>query len=373
MKLSNITWLSVKELRSLWHDRILLLLIIWAFSGGIYAMAKSTSVSVSHAPIAIVDQDHSQLSGRFFGLFTPPWFKPPVSLEEDEIDLQLDRGNYTFVLVIPHRFEADLRAGRQPELQLIIDATRMSQAFLGSSYIQQIIQQELMETLYGRADTTSLPIQLQTRVWFNPNLESSWFGSVMEIINNITLLSIILTGAALIREREHGTLEHLMVMPLTPAEIMLSKLLSNACAVLLGAGLSVFLVVQGLLEVPIRGSIPLFLCGAAVHLFAAGSIGIFLGTLARSMPQFGLLLILTILPLQLLSGGITPRESMPEAVQQFMLLAPTTHFVSLAQAILYRGAGLNVVWPALLATGTIGLAFFGLTLSLFRRSLAREH
>lgn len=373
MKVSNIAQLGIKELRSLWHDRVLLLLIVWAFSGGIYAMAKSSSVAVHNAPIAIVDQDRSLLSTRLQTLFTPPWFKAPDLLEEQQVDLALDRGNYTFVLFIPHRFEAELRAGQQPELQLIIDATRMTQAFLGSRYIQQIVQQELLQTLNDRPDNSELPIRLETRVWFNPNLESSWFGSVMEIINNITLLSIILTGAALIREREHGTLEHLMVMPLTPAEIMLAKLTANTCVVLLAASLSLYLVVQWALDVPISGSIPLFLAGAAIHLFAAGSIGIFLGTLARSMPQFGLLLILTILPLQLLSGGITPRESMPETVQQLMLLAPTTHFVSFAQAILYRGAGLAVVWPSFLATAGIGLVFFLLTLGLFRRSLAREH
>src|SRR5690606_33018444 len=110
--------------------------------------------------------------------------------------------------------------------------------------------------------------------------------------------------------------------------------------------------------VPIEGSIPLFLFGAVLHLFATTSMGIFLGTIGRSMPQFGLLIILVLVPLQMLSGGATPRESMPEVVQFVMLGAPTTHFIMLAQAILFRAAGLDVVWPQLAALAVIGTVFF---------------
>lgn len=117
------------------------------------------------------------------------------------------------------------------------------------------------------------------------------------------------------------------------------------------------LMVQGVLQVPIEGSIPLFMLGVALSLFATTSIGIFMGTVARSMPQLGLLMILVLLPLQMLSGGSTPRESMPQAVQDIMLTMPTTHFVSLAQAILYRGADFSIVWPQFLTLLAIGGVF----------------
>jgi ABC-2 type transport system permease protein len=122
--------------------------------------------------------------------------------------------------------------------------------------------------------------------------------------------------------------------------------------------------------VPVAGSVPLFLCGALLHLFATTSMGIFLGTVARSMPQLGLLVMLVVLPLEVLSGGMTPRESMPEFVRTIMLAAPTTHFVSLAQAILYRGAGFDVVWPQFLAIAAIGSALFAGALARFRRTVA---
>jgi ABC-2 type transport system permease protein len=217
----------------------------------------------------------------------------------------------------------------------------------------------------------SAPVDLVVRARFNPSLNKTWFGGVMQIINNVTMLSIILTGAALIREREHGTIEHLRVMPVTPAEIMLAKVWSMGAVVLLACGVSLKLVVQGWLHVPIEGSVALFMAGAALCLFATTAMGIFMATIARSMPQFGLLMVLTLLPLQLLSGGATPRESMPQLVQDVMLLAPTTHFVSMAQAILYRGAGLNVVWPQFLAMFAIGSTVFALSLARFRKTISQ--
>ena len=220
-----------------------------------------------------------------------------------------------------------------------------------------------------RADTVAT-VALNLRARFNPELNQFWFGSVMQIINSVTMLSIILTGAALIREREHGTVEHLLVMPVTPFEIMAAKVWAMALVVLTTTACSLTLVVQGLLRVPIEGSVTLFLVGTALHLFATTSLGIFLGTIARSMPQFGLLMMLVLLPLQILSGSATPRESMPDAVQWIMLAAPNTHFVILAQAILYRGAGLAVVWPQLISLALIGSLLFSLSLARFRKTIA---
>ncbi|MEA3219504.1 MAG: Inner membrane transport permease YhhJ [Immundisolibacter sp.] len=246
----------------------------------------------------------------------------------------------------------------------------MSQAFAGSGYIQTIVNDEVRAFVQRSREVPELPVDLALRARFNPQLEKSWFGAIMEVINNVTMLSIVLTGAALIREREHGTVEHLLVMPVTPLEIMASKVWAMGLVVLVATAMALTVVVQGWLAVPIQGSLALFLAGAALHLFATTSMGIFLGTVARSMPQFGLLMILVLLPLEMLSGGATPRESMPAAVQYIMLAAPNTHFVMLAQSILYRGAGITAVWPQFLAIAAIGSVLFALVLARFRRSLA---
>ncbi|CAM3948774.1 ABC transporter permease [Roseateles saccharophilus] len=370
LNLAHVYRLGIKELWSLWRDPMMLVLIVYTFSISIYVAATAMPESLRHAAIAIVDEDASPLSARLAASFYPPQFRSPDLIPARDIDPGMDRGDYTFVLVIPPGFQRDVLAGRQPALQLNIDATRMSQAFTGGGYIQQIVAGEVNAFVQRQAGGAAMPVELALRMRFNPNLEHAWFGSLMEIINNVTMLSIILTGAALIREREHGTVEHLLVMPVTPAEIMLAKVWSMGLVVLVAAMASLALVVQGALHVPVQGSVALFGLAAALHLFATTSMGIFLATLARSMPQFGMLLVLVLLPLQMLSGGVTPRESLPEAVRWIMTAAPTTHFVAAGQAILYRGAGLDVVWPQLLTVAAIGSALFAAALSRFRKTIA---
>ena len=369
--LANIFRLGVKELWSLARDPMMLILIAVSFTLMIYTAATAMPETLHNAPIAVVDEDASPLSARIASAFYPPHFTPPAFNTSAQADAGMDAGKYTFSVNIPPNFQRDVLAGRPAEIQLNVDATRMSQAFTGSSYIQQIVTDEINEFVKRYRAPTELPVELAVRMRFNPNLTQAWFGAMMEIINNVTMLSIILTGAALIREREHGTIEHLLVMPVTPTEIMVAKVWSMGLVVLASAGLSLTFIVRGLLHVPIEGSVALFLAGAALHLFATTSMGIFMATLARSMPPFGMLLVLVLLPLQMLSGGTTPRESMPDFVQHIMLAAPTTHFVELGQAILYRGAGLSVVWQPFLALALIGTVLFAFSLARFRKTLSQ--
>ncbi|MCG2842035.1 ABC transporter permease [Sandaracinobacter sp. RS1-74] len=369
-KLSNIYRLGIKELWSLWRDPAMLFLIFYIFTLAVYTSAKAAPDSLQRASIAIVDEDNSALSQRIVSAFFPPQFMPPAMIAPSQIDPLMDAGLYTFVMHIPSGFQRDALAARRAEIQLNTDATRMSQAFSGSGNIQQIALGEVNEFLQRYRAQPASPVGLELRARFNPTLDNVWFGALSQIINQITMLSIILTGAALIREREHGTIEHLLVMPVTPFELMLSKVLSMGLVVLAAAFLSLNIVVRGALGVPIAGSLPLFFAGAALLLFATTSMGIFMATIARNMPQFGMLVVLVLLPLQMLSGGTTPRESMPELVQTVMLAAPTTHFVELGQAILFRGAGLDVVWPQFLAIATIGAIFFGVALGRFRKAIA---
>ncbi len=368
--LANIYRLGVKELWSLWRDPMMLFLIVYTFTVAVYTAGTAMPETLHRTPIAIVDEDDSALSQRLIGAFYPPSFTPPVRISQAEVDPGLDAGRYTLVLAIPPDFQRDLLAGRQPALQLNLDATRMSQAFAGSGFAQQIVLGEVAEFLQRQRVVTPSPVELATRVRFNPTLSNTWFGSPMELVNLVTMLSIILTGAALIREREHGTVEHLLVMPVTPTEIMLAKIWAMALVVLLASALSLNGVIRGLLQVPIEGSLGLFFCGVTLHLFATTSMGIFMATLARSMPQFGLLMVLVMMPLQMLSGGVTPRESMPAWVQWAMSLAPTTHFTELSQAILYRGAGIDVVWSSFVALALIGSVLFALSLRRFRATIA---
>jgi len=369
-KPAHILALTIKELTSLRHDRVLLLFLVYAFSVAIYMPAAGSVIGVHHASVAIVDEDRSYLSRQLSTALLPPQFQAPISLAYDQLDTSMDSGRYTFVIDIPPHFQTDLNAGRSPHMQINVDATAMSQAFMGAGYIARIFAKELLAYRSRDNQAVATPITLVTRSLFNPNLDGGWFLAVIQIVNNITILAIVLTGTALLREREHGTLDHLLVLPLTPFEIMLSKIGSNALVVVSCTWLSLEGVVKYALGVPLTGSMVLFLAATAMYLFAANSLGIFLATLARSTPQFGLLAIPVIIPMLLLSGGSTPLESMPNWLQWVMQLSPSTHFVSLATAILFRNAGLGLVWPDLLALTAIGSVFFGVTLLRFRSSLS---
>jgi len=363
---ANIFWLGVKELRSFMRDFVLLGLVVYAFSLAVTLQARSFSQELHNASIAIVDEDHSELSRRIARAFLPPLFQPPQYIAERDIVPLMNKGRYTFVVDIPPNFQRDVLGGRRPPLQVDIDATAMVQAGLGSGYVQQIISTEIADFL-SRAEGGPLStVNLDVRIVFNPNITTAWFTSVMSIINSVTMLAIILAGAALVREREHGTMDHLLVMPLTPFEIAMSKVWANALVITVAVGLSLYLVVRTMLGVPVAGSIPLFMVGVVIYLFFATAIGIFLGTIARSMPQLGLLYMLVYLPMNMLSGSNTPLESMPPWLATIMQASPSTHFVSFAQSILYRGAGFDVVWPQFLAVASIGGLFLVLAILRFR-------
>ena len=367
--IKNIFFLGVKELRGLCRDYMLLILIAYSFSLGIYITGNAAGDTISKAAIAIVDEDHSQLSERIFDAFFPPMFRRAQEITVQEIDPAMDEGKYTFVLVIPPDFEKDVMAGREPAVQLNIDATRMSQAFSGGGYIQQIISREVA-TFVKNGSAAQTPVETVIRNRYNANLTQRWFKTVMQLVSNITMLAIILTGAALIRERENGTLEHLLVMPVTAFEIMFSKVWSMLAVVLAAAMISITVVIMQIMHVPVNGSLLLFGLGVALHLFAVTSLGIFLACIAQNMPQLGMLLILVLLPMQMLSGGSTPMESMPHWVQYVMQAAPTTHFVEFCQAILFRGAGLDVVWKPFAKLLLIGSVLFIFSLQRFRKSVA---
>jgi ABC-2 type transport system permease protein len=369
-RLANIYRLGVKEFFSLRRDLVMVGLIVYAFTYAVYAPTQHAQTELKNASVAVVDEDRSQLSQRLRDALLQPLFQPPAELAANEIDTAMDSGSYTFVIDIPPKFEADVLAGRQPELQINVDATAMTHAGHGATYLQQIIAQEIREFMRGKGAALQEPVSLVVRAKFNPNLNSTWFMGVMQIINMITLLAIMLTGAALIREREHGTLEHLLVMPLTPAEIMIAKVWANGLIIVVAATLSLKVVVQGLLAVPIAGSVPLFVAGTALYLFSVTALGIFLATIARSMPQFGLLALPIFTVMYLLSGGTTPLDSMPRWLQIAMQFSPSTHFVSLAQAILYRSAGFDVVWPSFAAVTAIGVVFFLSALVRFRKTIS---
>lgn len=370
MQVKNIATLGVKELFSMKADPILILLILYIFTFAVYTIAKGVNFEVNNAAIAVVDEDNSPLSRQLTAALLPPQFKTPVKIPASRMDDVLDSGEFVFVVVFPPDFERDVLSGNQPDIQVNIDASAMTLAGNGAVYLQEIFLAEGIQALSPNTQYEDLlPLKFSVRRLFNPNSKSAWFNSVMQVINSVTMLGMILTGAALIREREHGTVEHLLVMPVTPAEIMLAKIWANGLVILLATLLSLKLVVSYVLGVPIRGSVWLFSFASVLFLFSVTSLGILLATLTHSMAQFALLILPVIVVMYLLSGGTTPLESMPQWLQWTMQLSPSTHFVRIAQNILYRGAGLNAVWHLLLILTVQGVVFYSIALARFRKAI----
>ena len=364
----NIYNLMIKELKIVLYDKGMLIFIVYVFSVAIYIGGTKTSTELKNGSIAFVDSDKSQLSQRLIDAFYKPRFNTPDIISYYDIDKKMDSGYYTFIVLIPSEFEKDVLSNNVPEIQVNIDATRMTQAGIGASYVRNIINQEI-ETFLKKSSENSFNPKLVTRYKYNQNLTGDWFGSINEIINNIVMISILLSAASLVREREHGTIEHLMVMPLSSFEIMISKILAVCIIVLIGVCFSIFFIVEMLLQIPISGSIALYLFSTFLVLFATTSMGVFIGTIVKNMPQLGIVFILTILPLMMLSGTMSPYESMPLVLQYLMNLMPTSHFVELSQSILFRDAGITIVYKQMINIFLIGVVFFTITLLIFKKSL----
>jgi ABC-2 type transport system permease protein len=364
----NIFHLVIKELRSIRADPVMLLLVVYSFSISVNTVATGAVTEATNLSVGIVDEDGSDLSRQIAEALTRPTFQPPVQITASDIDPMMDQGKLLFVVEIPPNFEADVRAQRKTGIQINVDATAVAQAGNGAGYLNTAIATEIQRFIGGREGSTGVPINLVLRAAFNPNLKTAWFSAMTQVINQITMLTVILTGAALIREREQGTVEHLLVMPVVPSEIMLAKMIANGLVILVAAMLSLQFVVHWWIGSPINGSLLVFLLGATIYALVVAALGILLGTLATTMGQFGLLAMPVLMVTQLLSGSATPMESMPVWLQYFIqTISPTPHFVQFAQAVLFRGADLTLVWRPLLAMLAIGAVYFTIASIRFRK------
>ncbi len=367
--LSNIFWLGTKEIRSFFKDAVMVGFLIWSFSFSVYSEATGSSEAVNNASVAIVDEDRSALTRSIAAALHRPYFQPPDYIAARDIEALMDGSRYMFVIVFPADFEADVRRGEQPEVQLNIDATAVGQAAQGAGYLQAIIDWEVMQFAEAHGDDRAPPIDLALRRAFNPNGTDAWFLAINSILNSLSMIAILLTGAALLREREHGTIEHLLVMPLNAFQIAMAKVWANGLIILVAFSLSMVIMAEQVLSVPIAGSKVLLTFGTAIYLFAAAAIGILLGTMARTMAQFALLTVMAIVPILMLSGGMSPIESQPDYIQPMTWLLPSRHFMEFAQAVVFRGADLVTVWPVVFNMAGLGAVYLAISLAIFRNSI----
>ena len=370
----RLTVMTKKEFLQLMRDAVLLVFIVYAFTADIYLAASGVTLQLNHAATMVRDLDHSAASRELLGRFQPPYFRLDGELASDTEGLRLlDDGSAMLTLDIPPQFERDLATGRQTALQMQVDATNSVLGFLASSYAAQIVggfglEVGLKQLGVGGGNADALPVvDNRTRVWYNPNQNDAWFMGISELLNIITVFAILLPAAAMVREKERGTVEQLLVSPLSPFQIMFPKVISMTAVILLGTALSLFAVLLPGFGLPVKGSLPLFFVLTGLYIFTTAGLGLFAATIARNLAQVGMLTILILAPMLFLSGAWTPPEAMPVWLRQLTFVSPLRYYIDIAFGILLKGQTAGELLPLIGGMLLLGGAVFGFGLYRFRR------
>ncbi|MCP9472678.1 MAG: ABC transporter permease [Nitrospira sp.] len=364
--------MTKKELLQLRRDGPLLLFLIYSFSLSVYISGAGITMQVKSASLVVHDGDRSESSRELIRRFREPTFRFEEEVPEPKVGLErLDQGAAMLFLNIPPRFHEAVRGGEPIALQLQVDTTNAAQALSAASHVARIVggvstelaASRLAATAGGRVD---LPVvESAPRVWYNPNQDETWFQSIAHILRMITLFAFLLPAAALVREKEHGTVEQLLVAPIAPLHIMLSKVLAMTLVILVSTTFAVTVIMKPLFGVPIKGSLTLFLILTALHSVTTAGLGLFAATVTKNQAQIGMISLLVISPMFLLSGITTPYEAMPSWVQSIMAVSPLRYFADITYGILLKGVGLDVLWDSVLAMVLLGGFVFGLGLWRF--------
>ncbi len=365
----------LKEFRQLAADWPIVLIILWGFFGGVYLSGHAGAVDLNDYPVVVLDLSHSAESRELVSRLRRPNFKIVATVHSDrEVVEHLDAARASLAVIVPPDFAHDVQEGRA-RFQVISDGTQAQMATLAAAYVAQIAGQYGVQLLERRAGSltarlASLPqVDARARVEFNPSIEVSWFSSLFELFNMITMTSLLLTAAALVREKEHGTLEQLLVSPLRPAELFAAKIIPSVIVVLVLSPLSLFAIVHGAHGTPLRGSILLFYAVTTLFVFSIASLGLALAVVARNLAQAMMLMLLTLWPMMFLSGAMAPPESMTPWLKVLSLISPLRYYVDLGFQVLFKGNDLAYVWHDVLGIAVLGGALFLFAVWRFRRLL----
>jgi ABC-2 type transport system permease protein len=367
-RLRVMTW---KELLQLFRDTALTVFFLYSFTGDIYIAASGVSMQLKNAAIATLDGDRSDASRELLSRFQPPYFRPigELAAARDSITL-LDDAGAMAVLDIPPRFQERLQRGEQVSVQLQVDTTNSVLGFLASSYGAQIVGKYGLEAATRREGLGGIAgpvLQADTRIWYNPNQNDAWFMGISELLTVVTLFAILLPAAAMVREKERGTIEQLMVTPLSAFQILFPKVIAMTLVILGGSAIALFGILGPVFHVPMRGSLLTFFLITALYVFTTAGLGLLAATVARNLAQVGMLTVVILMPMLLLSGAWTPPEAMPDWMRILAYISPLHYFLDAAYGILLKGAGMDLLWDSVLAMATLGVCVFALGMGRFGR------
>ena len=372
--LQHMRVMTFKELIQFRRDIFLLIVVVYAFSADIYVAGSGIEMELKQAALTVADYDQSPASRDLIYSFRHPQFKfQGMEMSADRAMDLLDAGKTMLYLEIPPDFNEALLSGKPTQVQLLVDTSNSVLGSLATSYAAQIVAgfgiQKAMERLsVGGAMGGGLPVVNSAhRVWFNPNGSDRWFVPINEMITMITMLSIMLPAAAMVREKERGTVEQLLVSPLTPLEIMLPKVLAMTFVILIGVTLAVYGVLGPVFEIPFRGNMLLFYVLTAIYVFSTAGFGLAISTVVNNLAQVGLMVIMLLSPMLLLSGAFVPPEAMPTLLGYIILLSPMHHYIEIVMGIFLKGVGLDVLWPSVMGLLLVGTGVFAFGTWRFRR------
>ncbi|MBN2577623.1 MAG: ABC transporter permease [Pirellulales bacterium] len=336
----------------------------------------AVSTDVKHVRTAVLDFDNSRQSRDLIADFAQSgYFDVKYRLQRDaQVREVLDRGQATVVLYIRHGFAEELRAGRQAQLQMLIDGTDSNTASVVLGYAVKIAsaysENLLVEQFESRLGAILLPgrPELRTRAWFNENLESRNFFVPGVLVIVVSLITLLLTSMAVVREKEIGTIEQILVTPITPAEFILGKTLPFA---VIGAVVAVLVTAVGVFwfEVPLHGSPLLLAAGTGLHVLAMLAAGLLISTVSRTQQQAMITTFFFFFPAMLLSGFAFPVANMPEVVQYLTLVNPLRYFLEIIRAIFLAGVGIEILWPQFLALSMMAVVLLTLAVRRFHKTL----
>jgi ABC-2 type transport system permease protein len=342
----------------------------------VFVFGYAVTTDVRHVETAVLDFDNSQTTRELIARFVGSGYFDVVEHVTDEARGReiMDRSQARAVLRMNSGFEDNLRAGRTAELQVIVDGTDSNTGGIVLDYASRIVQQysddvlsARLARLTGRAPKPGR-VELQTRAWFNENLESRnyYLPGVMAI--TLMLVSLLLTSMAVVREREIGTMEQILVTPIRPTEFILGKTVPFA---LVGFFDVLAITAVGVLwfKIPIRGSLLLLLAGSALYLMTGLGIGLLISTVSRTQQQAMMTSFFFNLPAVLLSGFMFPIANMPKAIQYLTYLDPLRYFLVIIRGVFLKGVGIGTLWPQMGALALMGVVTLWLAARRFRKTL----
>jgi ABC-2 type transport system permease protein len=365
--------LTLKELLQLSRDGFLIIAIVYMFTLDIW-LSGNVHLELHRATLIVRDADHSEASRDLIAQFRYPYFRlgGEVFGEHEGISM-LDRNQAIVLLDIPENFMKDLRSGRTVDVQVMIDGSNTIIGTLASSYAGRIIGEYGLDRALDRMkfhpDMLEIVprVDVRVRVWYNPNQDDFWFLPISELLTVITIFGLMLPAAAAVREKERGTIEQLLVSPLSPAQIMIPKVVSMTFVVLVGTAVSLFGVIKGIFGVPIKGNLAFFFLTVALYTVAVSGMGLFISTFTRNLAQVAMLVLVVAMPVVLLSGAWTPPEAMPVWLRRAIHLSPLYYFIEMSYGILLRGAGFGALWHSFLGLSLLGSGAFIFGAYRFRR------